>query len=68
MRSRVPDYSAKLSRHAWAPALVWELTAYTNDYVTNADHFSGELHRPISWLGVSYCKVSHLLPNYVPPR
>ena len=46
----------------------WELTAYTNDYVTNADHFSGELHRPISWLDVSYCKVSHLLPNYVPPR
>ena len=26
---------------------VWELTAYTNGYVANTNHFSGELHRPI---------------------
>ena len=35
-------------------AEVWELTAYTNDRVTNTNHFSGELHRPIQRLGVSY--------------
>ena len=33
---------------------VWELTAYTNGCVANTNHFSGELHRPIPWLGVSY--------------
>ena len=35
-------------------AAVWELTAYTNGYVANTNHFSGELHRPILQLGISY--------------
>ena len=35
-------------------AVVWELTAYTNGCVSNTNHFSGELHRPIPQLGVSY--------------
>ena len=33
---------------------VWELTAYTNGYVANTNHFSGELHRPIQRLGAAY--------------
>ena len=35
-------------------AAVWELTAYTNGYMANTNHFSGELHRPILQLGISY--------------
>ena len=59
MRGRVSDHRAELSRHAWPSgrptcATVWELTAYTNDYVADTSHFSGELHQPILQLGASY--------------
>ena len=42
------------SRGALTCAGVWELTAYTNGCVAYTYHFSGELHRPIPRLGVSY--------------
>ena len=44
---------------------VWELTAYTNGRVILTGCFSGELHRPIRWLGVSYGLIS--LAELPPP-
>ena len=60
MRRRVSDHPGRelslhdASRGALTCAGVWELTAYTNGCVTCTNHFSGELHRPIPRLGVSY--------------
>ena len=48
-------------------AAVWELTAYTNGYMANTNHFSGELHRPILQLGISY-GLSSLTELPPPPR
>ena len=45
-------------------AAVWELTAYTNGYVANTNHFSGELHRPILQLAVS---PTALISTELPP-
>ena len=63
------NHQAELSLHdAFRGALtcadVWELTAYTNGCVANTNHFSGELHRPIS--PAASPTVSHLLPHYPP--
>ena len=45
-------------------ATVWE--AYTNDYVADTCHFSGELHQPILQLGASYglSSLTELPPRY----
>ena len=59
MRRRVSAHSAAQSPHEPSRALrtcaaAWELTAYTiNGYVFFTGHHSGELHRPMPWLGVS---------------
>ena len=70
MRRRVSDHSTELSRHGpscarTTCATVWELTAYTNGRVFLTGCFSGELHRPIRWLGVSYGLIS--LAELPPP-